>query len=226
MQSEIGAIGRAVRDLERSIAAVRQGEVDVEVAIDYPPDHPVGALAAAISETITALAKTKHERELQEIELETRIRTIRDQQAAILELSSPVIEVWRGVLTLPIVGTVDASRATAMTSNLLEAVSRTNAGLAIIDVTGVHGIAADVCDHILRMARCVRLIGSECALSGMRPEVARTIVELGFDLGQVRSFPTLRAALTHHVRARPNARVGVARTDKKAERGVIVREPR
>ncbi len=211
MRSEVDAMGRAIRDLESTIAAVRRGETDVEVTSDYPPDHPIGALAAAVSETILALASSKRARELQEIELETRIQTIRDQQAAILELSSPVIEVWRGVLTLPIVGTVDSSRATTMTSNLLEAVSRTNAGLAIIDVTGVHSIAADVCDHILRMARCVRLIGSDCALSGMRPEVARTIVELGFDLGQVRSFPTLRAALTSHVRTMAATRASAGR---------------
>ncbi|MBC7171434.1 MAG: STAS domain-containing protein, partial [Polyangiaceae bacterium] len=210
MASELDKIRHVIGRLEENIASVSRGETDIEVGLEFPLDHPVGALEQAIAETIAALAESKRQRARQELELETRIRMIRDQQSAILELSSPVIEVWRGILTLPIVGVVDADRATAMTSNLLDAVTRTDASLAIIDLTGVHGVAADVCDHILRMTRCVQLIGSQCALSGMRPEVARTIAELGYDLGQVKSYPTLRSALTHHVRTKLRARHGAS----------------
>jgi rsbT co-antagonist protein RsbR len=214
--TDLARIQGVVARLEANLASVRLGALDVHVEREFPDEHPLGALASAIAETVVALRGSKAEREQQELELELRIRTIRDQQAAILELSSPVIEVWRGVLTLPIVGTLDAARAATMTSNLLEAVSRKDARLAIIDVTGMHNVGADVCDHILRMGRCVALIGARCALSGMRPEVATTIVELGADLGQLQSFPTLSAALTGYVRSTPAARA-IARSKASAK---------
>jgi rsbT co-antagonist protein RsbR len=197
---EAGSLGASLEYLEKRIDDVRKGRIDLEVKLDYSVDHPVGALAQAIKDMLEELRAARDAREVQEHELEVRIRTIREQQAAIMELSTPVIEVWKGVLTLPIVGTVDAERATSMTAGLLEAVVRVSAELAIIDVTGMSGVGADVCDHILRMARCVRLLGAECNISGMRPEVARTIVETGSEIGELRSYPTLHAALKYHVR--------------------------
>jgi rsbT co-antagonist protein RsbR len=202
LELESGSIGRALASLEAAVVDVGRGKLDAEVQVDLPDDHPIGALALALNEMIEALRVSRGERMRQEHELETRVRTIVEQRAAIAELSSPVIEVWQGVLTLPVVGTVDGERATAMTSGLLDQVLRSQAKLVIIDLTGMHGATVEVCDHLVRMARCVRLLGSECALSGMRPEVARTLAELGSDLGELRSFPTLRAALAHKVRGR------------------------
>jgi rsbT co-antagonist protein RsbR len=86
-----------------------------------------------------------------------------------------------------------------MTMSLLEQVVRKRASLAIIDLTGMRGVGGEVIDHIVRMARCVKLLGASCGVSGVRPEVARAVIELGSELGDVRSYPTLRAALTDYV---------------------------
>ncbi len=196
-----GDLAHALSALEEVVGAVGRGRLDLEVQVGLSDDHPVGALATALNEMIEALRVSRAERQSQESELEVRVRTIEDQRAAIAELSSPVIEVWEGVLTLPVVGAVDTERATAMTTGVLDRVLRFRAKLVIIDLTGMHGAGAEICDHLVRMARCVRLLGSECAVSGMRAEVARTLAELGSDIGELHSFPTLRAALTHHVQA-------------------------
>jgi rsbT co-antagonist protein RsbR len=196
-----GDLAGALSALEEVVGSVGRGRLDVAVQIDFSEDHPIGALATALNEMIDSLRTSRAERQSQEAELETRLRTIEDQRAAIAELSSPVIEVWQGVLTLPVVGAVDTERATMMTSGLLDQVLRARAKLVIIDLTGMHGASAEICDHLVRMARCVRLLGSECAVSGMRADVARTLAELGSDIGELHSFPTLRAALAHHVQA-------------------------
>jgi rsbT co-antagonist protein RsbR len=207
LEHSYDGIAAALEVLEAAVGDVGRGQLDTEVHVDLPEDHPVGALALALTEMIDALRTSRSARRNQEHELETQVRTIEAQRAAIAELSSPVIEIWDGVLTLPIVGAVDTERATVVTSNLLDAVGRSRTRLVIIDVTGMHGVGADVCDHLVRMARCVRLLGSECAISGMRADVARTLVGLGADISELHSFPTLRAALTNHVRGRTRRRM-------------------
>ena len=196
---DAGSLQGALRRLEAGISAVRAGDLETSVELEFAADHPLGALAQAINEMTVALGAAKVARLLQESELEERLLTIQQQNAAIQELSSPVIEVWPGVLTLPVMGYIDAERATNMTTSLLEQVVRRRASLAIIDMTGMNGVGAEVLDHIMRMARCVKLLGAGCGVSGVRPEVARMIVELGSELGEVRSYPTLRVALMAHI---------------------------
>lgn len=192
-------ITRAIGEIERIIDAIRLGDRDQRVAIAFDADHPIGALAEAVNDMAGALRSTLDARHAHERELEERLAQIERQRAAITELSSPVIEVWHGVLTLPVIGPVDAERATAMTATLLEAVARVRADFVILDVTGMHGTSADVMDHLVRLVRCVALLGSRCAISGMRADVARGLVESGHDTNELKSFPTLRAALSSHV---------------------------
>jgi len=195
----------AIHDLEHAIQAIGRGELGTRVTVSFGEDHPMGAMATAINEMCDALMKSRRARIDQEEELQRRIGTIQAQREAIVELSTPVIEVWQGVLTLPVLGMVDAERSTRMTRELLEAVSSVKAKLAIIDVTGMDAATVEVCDHLLRMARCVELLGARCALSGMRPQVARALVEAGSDLSEVASFPNLRAALAAYVAAKDGA---------------------
>jgi rsbT co-antagonist protein RsbR len=136
----------------------------------------------------------------------SRIAVIEQQKQVIVDLSTPVIEVWAGVLTLPLVGMFDQERATKVTTELLEAVVTLQASLVILDVTGIENVDTNVADHFLRMARTVRLLGSDCVLSGVRPAVAQTIVSMGLDVGEIRSFPTLRAALQRTTAALTDAR--------------------
>jgi rsbT co-antagonist protein RsbR len=193
------SITEAIATLERAIDAIRRGAVEQTVVVPFDGDHPVGALAEAVNDMASALRQTLAQRHAHEKELETRLSMIEQQRAAIAELSSPVIEVWQGVLTLPVIGPVDPERATAMTATLLDAVSRVRADFVIVDVTGMHGVGPDVTDHLIRLVRCVALLGSRCAISGMRPDVARGLVELGSDTAELKSFPTFRAALASHV---------------------------
>jgi rsbT co-antagonist protein RsbR len=148
------------------------------------------------------LAARREETQSFQRELESQIDTIEKQRVAIRELSTPIIEIWAGVLCAPIVGVLDSSRASEMTSALLETVVASKARLAIIDITGIEAMDTQTADHFLRMARSVKLLGSECALSGIHPNVARTIVHMGIDLSGVESYRTLRDALQRHVKSK------------------------
>src|SRR5690606_9897340 len=151
--------------LEAKIEAVHRGDFSVASELGLPEDHALSLLGASIVDMATALSEAKARREQQEQRLERQLYVIQSQAAAIAELSCPVIEVWGGVLTLPIVGTMSSERATSMTRNLLEVVARLDTELVIVDLTGVHDLGTEGCDHILRMARCVGLLGSRCAIS-------------------------------------------------------------
>ena len=188
---------RAMTDMLAALQAIARGDVERVVTTSFDESHPVGALATAINDVSAALEASRTERERYGRELEARIELIERQRQAIVEMSTPVIEVWTGVLTLPVVGTVDSERASKMTIELLDSVVAREASLVILDVTGMDIVDTAVADHFLRMARAVRLLGADCVLSGVRPAVANTLVQMGMEVGAIRSFSTLRAALQH-----------------------------
>jgi rsbT co-antagonist protein RsbR len=117
------------------------------------------------------------------------------QQEEILELSTPVIQVWDKVLVLPIIGTLDSARAARLTEGLLERVALFQAEVAILDVSGVPAVDTEVAQHLLKTVEAARLMGATSILSGVRPETAQAIVHLGIDLGALRSRSNLREAL-------------------------------
>jgi rsbT co-antagonist protein RsbR len=122
------------------------------------------------------------------------------QRDEILELSTPVIQVWDKVLVLPIIGTLDSLRAARLTEGLLERIAEHQAEVVILDVSGVPAIDTDVAQHLLKTVEAARLMGSASVLSGVRPETAQAIVHLGIDLGTMRSRSTLKDALQLAVR--------------------------
>jgi rsbT co-antagonist protein RsbR len=117
------------------------------------------------------------------------------QQQAMLELSTPVVELWQGVLGLPLIGTLDSSRTQIVMQNLLEAIVAKSASIAIIDITGVPTVDTLVAQHLLKTVAAARLMGAECIISGIRPQIAQTIIHLGVDLGGVITKATLADAL-------------------------------
>jgi rsbT co-antagonist protein RsbR len=117
------------------------------------------------------------------------------QRDEILELSTPVIQVWDKVLVLPIIGTLDSLRATRLTESLLDRISLEQAEVVILDVSGVPAIDTDVAQHLLKTVEAARLMGTVSVLSGVRPETAQAMVHLGIDLGNLRSRTTLKEAL-------------------------------
>jgi rsbT co-antagonist protein RsbR len=114
-----------------------------------------------------------------------REELISRQQQELLELSTPVVKLWDGILALPIIGTLDSSRTQVVMENLLQAVVATNSKFAIIDITGVPTVDTLVAQHLLKTITAARLMGAECIISGVRPQIAQTIVHLGINLEDV-----------------------------------------
>ena len=117
--------------------------------------------------------------------METREKFIARQQEELMELSTPVVKLWDGILALPIIGTLDSARTQVVMESLLQAVVQTNSRFAIIDITGVPTVDTLVAQHLLKTITAARLMGAECIISGVRPQIAQTIVHLGIDLAGV-----------------------------------------
>jgi rsbT co-antagonist protein RsbR len=115
----------------------------------------------------------------------TREELISRQQQELLELSTPVVKLWDGILALPIIGTLDSARTQVVMESLLQAIVQTNSRFAIVDITGVPTVDTLVAQHLLKTITAARLMGAECIISGVRPQIAQTIVHLGIDLSDV-----------------------------------------
>ncbi|HEX3681519.1 MAG TPA: STAS domain-containing protein [Bryobacteraceae bacterium] len=129
-----------------------------------------------------------------EIFLKNREEIILRQQQEMLELSTPVVELWHGVLALPLIGTLDSARTQIVMQNLLEAIVARGSDLAIIDITGVPTVDTLVAQHLLKTVAAARLMGADCIISGIRPQIAQTIIHLGVDLSGVMTKATLADA--------------------------------
>ncbi len=127
---------------------------------------------------------------------QTREEIIKRQQNELLELSTPVIKLWEGVLAVPMIGTLDSSRTQLVMEALLQRIVDTGSQLAIIDITGVPTVDTLVAQHLLKTVSAIRLMGAECIISGIRPQIAQTIVHLGIDLQGIASKATLADALS------------------------------
>ena len=129
-----------------------------------------------------------------DIYLTTREEVIRRQQEEMLELSTPVVKLWDGILALPIIGTLDSARTQVVMETLLENIVKTNSRVAIIDITGVPTVDTVVAQHLLKTVTAARLMGADCIISGVRPQIAQTIVHLGINLLDVTTKATLADA--------------------------------
>jgi rsbT co-antagonist protein RsbR len=124
-----------------------------------------------------------------------REAVIERQQHELLELSTPVVKLWKDVLALPIIGTLDSNRTQIMMETLLTRIAETEAAIAIIDITGVPTVDTLVAQHLIKTVTAIRLMGADCIISGVRPQIAQTIVHLGVDLGEVTTKANLADAL-------------------------------
>jgi rsbT co-antagonist protein RsbR len=207
------AAGRALTDAEyadlRSLLAdlartrARQGFSPTETAI------AVFALKGAVLELLEDKGDVEGYRFFAEFSrfvdesglfmLDTYARTregvISEQAAALLELSTPVVSLWEGVVSLPLVGTLDSARTQVVMEKLLEALVATGSDHAIIDITGVPAVDTQVAQHLLKTVMAARLLGAECIISGIRPQIAQTVVGLGIDFGTIATKSSLSDAL-------------------------------
>jgi rsbT co-antagonist protein RsbR len=124
-----------------------------------------------------------------------REEIIADQAAGMLELSTPVVRLWEGIIAVPLVGTLDSARTQLVMEKLLETLVATGAGHAVLDITGVPTVDTEVAQHLLKTVSAARLLGAECTISGIRPQVAQTIVSLGIEFGDIATKANLADAL-------------------------------
>lgn len=129
-----------------------------------------------------------------------REELIADQAEQLLELSTPVVKLWDGVVAVPLVGTLDSARAQVVMERLLQTLVDTGSPYAIIDITGVPAVDTQVAQHILKTVVAARLMGAECIISGIRPQIAQTIVALGIEFGDIATKSSLADALRHVLR--------------------------
>jgi rsbT co-antagonist protein RsbR len=126
-----------------------------------------------------------------------REEVILRQMDEITEISTPVIQVWDGILALPIIGTLDSARTQVVMENLLQQIVDTGSSIAILDISGVPAVDSLVAQHLLKTVSATRLMGAECIVSGIRPEIAQTVVHLGIDLSNIITKASLAHALKH-----------------------------
>jgi rsbT co-antagonist protein RsbR len=130
-----------------------------------------------------------------EVYSRTREEIISSQADQLMELSTPVVKLWDGVIAVPLVGTLDSARTQVVMEKLLQALVDTGSEQAIIDITGVPAVDTQVAQHLLKTIVAARLMGAECTVSGIRPQIAQTIVALGIEFGDIVTKATLADAL-------------------------------
>jgi rsbT co-antagonist protein RsbR len=143
--------------------------------------------ASALGEETWAITELLDELGLHTAEafIQSREEIISRQQEEMLELSTPVVKLWEGILALPMIGTLDSARTQIVMESLLQRIVETGAEVAIIDITGVPTVDTLVAQHLIKTVTAARLMGADCIISGIRPQIAQTIVHLGVDLGDV-----------------------------------------
>ena len=129
--------------------------------------------------------------------LSQKEETIQAQESELRETATPITEIWNGVLTLPLIGTLDSERTVFIMDALLERIARDQSRVVVMDLTGVGGIDSEVSRHLIQMVRAIQLMGAEAVLTGIRPEIARTMTHLGIDLGDVTTRGNLADGLQH-----------------------------
>ncbi len=134
--------------------------------------------------------------QIMELHQQNREEVIHRQQEELLELSTPVVQLFDNILALPLIGTLDSARTQIVMENLLQRIVETGAMIAIIDITGVPTVDTLVAQHLLKTVAAARLMGADCIISGIRPQIAQTIVHLGVDLSEVTTKATLADAFT------------------------------
>jgi rsbT co-antagonist protein RsbR len=198
-EDELDEIRETVIDALLVLCNATQGDCSVPIEVDMHGSNPLSFLLAGINDLLVAVGTEQEQSQVFRRELDERLATIEQQRSAIRSLSTPVIEVWRGVLCLPVVGVMDTARSAEMTNALLTTIVEKGSRYAIIDITGIDVMDTRTVDHFIRMAKAIRLLGAECALTGLNPHIAQTVVHMGLDLSDIVTHRSLRDALLSYV---------------------------
>jgi rsbT co-antagonist protein RsbR len=205
LRSEAYASVRALLD-EMSRDRARRGFSPSETATDvFALKEALFAIADTrgdTQETVVAVSRWVDALGLYTFEVFARAReqVITDQAEQLLELTTPVVKLWEGVVAVPLIGTLDSARTQVVMEKLLQTLVDTGSEHAIIDITGVPAVDTEVAQHLLKTVVAARLMGAECTISGIRPQIAQTIVALGIEFGDIPTKATLADALLHALR--------------------------
>jgi rsbT co-antagonist protein RsbR len=199
--SAAGELRAVLAELSRSRARLGFSPSETAVAVFCLKDAVYSMVADAADMVPEFLAFSRTLDDLGLVTFETfvaaREQVISDQAEAMLELSTPVVRLWDGVIAVPLVGTLDSARTQLVMEKMLDALVRTEAGHAVIDITGVPTVDTEVAQHLLKTVVAAKLMGAECVITGIRPQIAHTIVSLGIEFGDVLTKQTLADGLAY-----------------------------
>ncbi|MEU6807045.1 STAS domain-containing protein [Streptomyces neyagawaensis] len=188
--------GSSITDISREVDALRPPVTELFLAEfpDAPAEH-----VRECTTTLTVLMGT-----LRLVVLETALsegeEVIHRQRLQLLEVATPVIKLWEGIVAVPLIGTLDSARSQVVMETLLDSIVEQHARFAILDITGVPTVDSLVAQHLMKTVAAARLMGAECIVSGIRPAIAQTIVHLGIDLSSVLTRASLEDALAYALR--------------------------
>jgi rsbT co-antagonist protein RsbR len=200
-QSAAGQLNAALAEMSRTRARIGFTPSETAVSV-FALKDAVYDLIAGSSELVPAyMAFSRMMDELGLLTFEnysaTRDQVIAEQAEAMLELSTPVVRLWDGIIAVPLVGTLDSARTQLVMERLLDALVTTGAEHAVIDITGVPTVDTEVAQHLLKTVMAARLLGAKCTICGIRPQIAHTIVSLGIEFGDIATKASLADALAH-----------------------------
>ncbi|WP_164017172.1 STAS domain-containing protein [Pyxidicoccus trucidator] len=185
------------------LSMISVGEYSAErTTIPIDDIDELASLEETLNVFVRELATTRREHEAavtrlatSHREMEEKLSTIERQREAIRDLSTPIIELWDDILTLPIVGVVDTQRSVEMTERLLHRIVQGKARCVIIDITGVEVVDTMTANHFIKMVNAARLLGAYCVVTGISPLIAQTLVQIGVDLREVKTLGSLKEGL-------------------------------
>ena len=181
---------RMKQAIEQGLRSTARNEVSIDgkkVPIEYtaaPLRDETGNIIGGVEYVIDITARVRDEQKL------------REQSRTIMEISTPAISLWEGIVVLPVVGVVDSMRAQQMMNTMLSKIKETSAKIIILDIQGVAAVDTAVANHLIKITKATKLMGCRCLISGISPAVAETLVQLGIDLGDVATNSTLKDSLS------------------------------
>ena len=197
MSKGIKDLDERIAKLEEVLAQAACGNLDVEFEFDQELNHAdlLTGVESGIKVLIVDMGSQVDEGKKRNVELQEKLDLIEKQREAIEELSTPIIKIWDQVLVLPLIGTLDTRRSQNLTEALLTDIAASQTKVSILDITGVPTVDSAVANHLLKTVAAVKLLGAECVITGIRPDVAQTIVHLGVDLTGVETLSNLSEGL-------------------------------
>lgn len=192
---DIKNLEKRIDAIEEILAAAAGGDFEAQIPIDTESADLITSVETGINLLISDLGEEVRNSQRRADELQDKLDLIEKQRKAIEELSTPIIKIWEQVLVLPLIGSLDTRRSQKLTESLLTDIASTQSKVAILDITGVPTVDSAVANHLLKTVASVNLLGAKCVVTGIRPEVAQTIVHLGVDLTDVETLANLSEGL-------------------------------